>query len=75
MCYASGSAKKAHVERQLQVNHPPALHILTKQKFFPLPGSSKYLTQPPPTTTQKKKVSLKLVFFFSLITHCTEITF
>ena len=23
---------KAHVERQLQVNHPPALHVLTKQK-------------------------------------------
>ena len=23
---------KAHFERQLQVNHPPALHVLTKQK-------------------------------------------
>ena len=34
--------KRAHVESQLQVNHLSALHVLTKQKFFPVPGSSKF---------------------------------
>ena len=71
--------KRAHVERQLQVNHPPALHVLTKQKLSLSPSQglpSSYSSPPPiPTRTQKKKVPLELVFFFSLITHCTEITF
>ena len=70
--------KRAHVERQLQVNHPPALHVLTKQKLSlsPSQGLPSSYTPPPhiPTRTQKKKVPLELVFFFFLITHCTEIT-
>ena len=68
------SEKRAHVERQLQVNHPPALHVLTKQKLYPTPRVFLVPTYPPPHNP-KKKVALKSVFFFSLITHCTEITF
>ena len=69
------SEKRAHVERQLQVNHPPALHVLTKQKLYPTPRVFLVPTYPPPPHNPKKKVALKSVFFFSLITHCTEITF
>ena len=49
--------KRAHVERQLQVNHPPALHVLTKQKLSlsPSQGLPSSYTPPPPSPPEPKK--------------------
>ena len=75
MCHASGSAKKTPRWKAVTIKPSPSLACINQTKIFPPPRVFEVLTQAPPTTTQKKKVSLKLVFFFSLITHCTEITF
>ena len=79
MSCASDFAKKSPCWKAVTSKPPPALHVLTKQKLSLSPSQgppSSYTPPPPiPTRTQKKKVPLELVFFFFLITHCTEITF
>ena len=72
---ASGSAKKSPCWKPVTSKPPPSLACVNQTKVFPRPRVFQVLTQPLPATTPKKKVSLKLVFFFSLIIHCTEITF
>ena len=75
MCRASGSAKKSPCWKPVTSKPPPSLACVNQTKVFPRPRVFQVLTQPLPATTPKKKISFKLVFFFSLIIHCTEITF
>ena len=76
MCHASGSAKTSPCWKAVTGKPPSSLACINQTKVFPPPRVFEVLTQPSPATTPKKKVPFKLIFFFSLIIHCsTEITF